>query len=121
MATKAATATKIRFQNMNRENPLTHLVQREARVARNGEIEVQGGVEDLLGGISDAVLGADLGKTLADVEDAVDKQAVGRALDLEVAEEGVGAEQRQYLVEDVVRLGVRVGRLVRRQRRVTFW
>jgi hypothetical protein len=39
-------------------------------------------------------------------------------LDLKVAEEGVGAEQGEHLIEDVVRLGVGVGRLAGRQRRV---
>lgn len=62
-------------------------------------------------------MGADLAEALADEEDAVDEQAVGGALDLEVAEEGVGAEEREHLVEDVVRLGVRVRALAGWDRR----
>lgn len=50
----------------------------------------------------------DLAQAVAQEPDAVDEQAIGGALDLEVAEEGVGAEEGEDLVEDVVALGVRV-------------
>lgn len=76
----------------------TYLVQGEARVAGYGEVKVEGGVHDLLGGVADAVGGADLAEALADEQDAVDQQAVGGPLDLEVAEERVGPEQQQRLV-----------------------
>ena len=49
-----------------------------------------------------------LGQAVGEEEDAVDQVAVGGALDLEVAEEGVGAEEGEGLVEDVVGLAVRV-------------
>jgi len=48
-----------------------------------------------------------LAEAVADEEDEVDEDAVGLALDLEVAEERVGAEEGEALVDDV-RLG-RVG------------
>lgn len=50
----------------------------------------------------------DLAQTLADEQDAVDEHAVGGALDLEVPEEGIGAEEGEDLVDAVVRLAVRV-------------
>jgi hypothetical protein len=46
----------------------------------------------------------DLAEDLAHVQDAVDHDAVGGPLDLEVAEKGVCAEQGEDLVEGVVRL-----------------
>lgn len=45
---------------------------------------------------------------LANEKDAVDKQAIGGALDLEVAEKSVGTEEREDFVELVVGLAVRV-------------
>ena len=60
----------------------------------------------------------DPGQAIADEPDAVHQQSVGRALDLKVAEERVGPEQSQGLVQNVVRLRVRIGRLVGGQRRV---
>lgn len=47
-------------------------------------------------------------QTLRDPQDSIDQHAVGGALDLKVAEESVCAEQRQRLVQDVVRFAVRV-------------
>jgi hypothetical protein len=54
-------------------------------------------------------LGSNLAQTLAHPQDAIDQQAIGRALDLEVAEEGVCAEQTQDLVQGVVALSVGLG------------
>jgi len=81
-------------------------------------VRVQRQVLDLLAGLARASARLDLAQAVADEPDAVDQQPVGRPLDLKVAEEGVGAEEREHLVQDVVRLGVGVGRLVRGQRRV---
>ncbi|MCJ1483904.1 hypothetical protein MMC06_004072 [Schaereria dolodes] len=50
----------------------------------------------------------DLAQTLAHEQDPIDQQPVRRALDLEVAEKGIGAKQREHLVERVVGLRVRV-------------
>lgn len=50
---------------------------------------------------------------LADEEDAIDEDAVGGALDLKVAEEGVGAEEGEDLVDGVVRLVRRLDRQLR--------
>lgn len=97
---------------------VSHLVEGKGRVARNGKVGVEGEVQDILGSIADTGAGLDLGQAVTDEPDAVDKQTVGGALDLEVAEEGVGAEEGEDLVEDVVALAVRVGRLVGGQRRV---
>lgn len=91
---------------------ITHLVQRPARVAGNGKVEVQRQVQHILRRLLDRGRGLDLAEAVAEEPDAVDEQAVGGALDLEVAEEGVGAEEGEDLVEDVVALRVRVGRLV---------
>lgn len=57
----------------------------------------------------------DLGQAVAEEPDTVDEESVGGALYLKVAEEGVCAEERQHLVEDVVALAVRVGGLGGRQ------
>lgn len=81
-------------------------------------MQVQREVHDILLGVADGGAGLDLGETVAEEPDAVDEQAVGGALDLKVAEEGVGAEQREDLVEDVVALRVRVRALGGGQGRV---
>lgn len=47
-----------------------------------------------------------LPQTLADKQRSVDKHAVRGAIDLEVAEEHVGAEERENLVDAVIRLTV---------------
>lgn len=50
----------------------------------------------------------DLPQAVADKQDSIDKDSVGGALDLKVPEEGVGSEQQQSLVQDIVGLGFRV-------------
>ena len=50
---------------------------------------------------------AELCEAVGDKEDKDDEQAVGGALDLEVAEEGVGTEEVKCLVYDIRRVGVR--------------
>lgn len=47
-------------------------------------------------------MGGELLQTVGEEEDAVDEEAVGRALDLEVAEEGVGAEEGEGFVDGVI-------------------
>lgn len=96
----------------------TYLVQRPRGVPGHGKVGVEGQVHDVLGGGARVGRRLDPAEALADEEDAVDEQAVGGALDLKVAEEGVGAEQGQGLVQDVVALRLGVGRLVGGQRRV---
>lgn len=54
----------------------------------------------------------DLDKAFANPQNSIDQQAVGGTLDLEVAEEGVCAEEAEDLVQGIVGLGVRVGREV---------
>lgn len=44
---------------------------------------------------------SDLAEAVADEEDEVDEDSVGRALDLKVAEERVGSEEGERLVDDV--------------------
>jgi hypothetical protein len=46
----------------------------------------------------------DFAQYLAHPQNAVYEHAIGRALDFEVAEEGVGAEEGKYFVERIVRL-----------------
>lgn len=49
----------------------------------------------------------DLGQAFTDKQGSVDKHAVGRAVDLEVAEQDIGPEKGQDLVHAVVRLALR--------------
>ena len=44
---------------------------------------------------------SEFGETVGDEEDEDNEETIGRALDLEVAEEGVGAEEVEGLVDDV--------------------
>ena len=89
--------------------PFKRLVQREARLARQTELLERQVREELLrGGGVRAALGGELGEAVGQEEDAVDEQPVGGAFDLEVAEEGVGAEEGEHFVEDVVGFRVRV-------------
>lgn len=97
---------------------LVHLVQWPTWITRDGKVRVERQVRDILGGLPHVGGGFDFGEAVADEPDAVDEQAVGGALDLEVAEEGVGAEQGEDLVEDVVGLGLGVGGLVGGEGRV---
>ena len=88
---------------------LKRLVQRKARLARQTELLQTQIDEELLGGARIGVaLRGEFCEAVGEEEDAVDEQPVGGALDLEVAEEGVGAEEGENFVEDVVRFGVRV-------------
>jgi hypothetical protein len=95
----------------------TYLVERPCRVSRNSKVEVKRQVQNILLGIAQRSLGSDLCQTIADEPDSIHEQTVGRALDLKVSEECVGAEKGEDLVEDVVALAVGVGRLVGRQGR----
>ena len=96
----------------------TNLVQRPTRITRKSKVHVEREVHDILGRVAHPGIRSDLGQTVADEPDAVDEQPVGVALDLEVAEEGVGAEEREHLVQDVVAVRVGVGRLARGEGRV---
>lgn len=49
---------------------------------------------------------SDAAEAVADKEDEVDQRAVGGALDLKVAKERVGAEERQGFIDDVGLRGV---------------
>jgi hypothetical protein len=50
----------------------------------------------------------DLAQTLRDPQDTIDQHTVRRPLDLEIAEQRVGPEQRERLVQNVVAFAVRV-------------
>jgi len=102
----------------NNNNDIPYLIQRPRRVAGQGEVQIERQVLHLLGRLAQGRVWLDLGQAVRHEPDAVDQQAVGGALDLKVAEEGVCAEEREHLVEYVVRLGVGIGRLVGRQRRL---
>ena len=75
----------------------------EACVARDREVIHRKRVEHLvrLNLARRCTSGADFGKAVGDEEDEYDEVAVGRAFDLEVAEEGVGAEEVESFVEDI--------------------
>lgn len=76
----------------------TDLVQRPAWITGNGKVRVEGKVRDILGSIPNVGGRLDLGQAVADEPDSVNEQPVGGSLNLEVAEEGVGAEKREDLV-----------------------
>lgn len=99
----------------------TYLIKWEGRITRNGEVGIECQVRDILSSRPYVGRGLDLGQALGDEQDAVDEQAVGGTLDLEVAEEGVGAEEGEDLIEGVVAVGLGVGGLVGGQRRVGQW
>lgn len=44
----------------------------------------------------------EFGETVGDIEDEDDESSVGRTLDLEIAEKGVGTEEVEGFVYDVV-------------------
>jgi len=86
---------------------LERLIQREARLTRYAELLERAVDQRLLGALR-IHAGFDLGEAVGDEEDAVNQQPIGGAFDLEVAEEGICAEEAKDLVESIVGLGVRV-------------
>jgi hypothetical protein len=88
---------------------LTHLVKRPSWVARNSKVKVKCQVVHILLSITQGSSRADLGQTITDKPDSIHKQTVGRALDLKVAEECVGAEESENLIENIVAVAVRIG------------
>lgn len=86
-----------------------HRIEREADVARQRE-QVDGQRVQRAVGVSHRRRLVQFREALQDKQDAVDEQAVGAALDFEVAEERVGAEQVEGFLDDVVLL---VGRVCR--------
>ena len=78
-------------------------VEGEVGVAGDGEVVDGEGVERLgrLELTRDGLRCADLGEAVGDEEDEDDEEAIGGAFNLEVAEEGVGAEEVEGLVDDV--------------------
>lgn len=89
----------------------TNLVEWEGGIAGESKIEVEGEVHDVFLGVAGAGSGLDFLQAVAEEPNAVEKQTVGRALNLKISEEGVGAEEGEHLVQDVVALAVGVGRL----------
>lgn len=81
---------------------LEGLVEREGSVARNGKVCVKSEVHDGLLGVSPGHLRFDLLNDFAYEQDAVYEDAIGGTFDFKIAEEGVGAEQGQSLVQRVV-------------------
>jgi len=78
-------------------------VQREVRVARDRKVVYRERIERLgrLDLAGRGTRGADLGKAVRDEENEDDEETVGGALDLEVAEEGVGAEEVDGFIDNV--------------------
>jgi hypothetical protein len=87
--------------------PLKRLIQRKPRLPRQAELLEREVRERLLCGTLIHVR-PDLGQAVGKEERAVDEQPVGGAVDLEVAEEGVGAEEGEDFIDDVVGFRVRV-------------
>ena len=94
------------------------MVQGPRRIARQRKVQIQSQVHDVLLRVAHRGIGLDFGQAVAQEPDAVDEEAVRGALDLKVAEKGVGAEERDDLVENVVAVRVGVRRLGGGQRRV---
>ena len=84
-------------------------IQREPRVSRDRKLVDRERVEQLLrlDLARHRARGAELREAVGDEEDEHDELAVRGALDLEVAEEGVGTEEVECLVDDIRRVGVR--------------
>ena len=78
-------------------------VEREVGVAGDGEVVHRERVEHLgrLNLARDRLRSAYLGKTVGDKENEDDEETVCGALDLEVAEEGVGTKEVEGLVNDI--------------------
>jgi hypothetical protein len=83
------------------------LIQREPRLSGDRKL-FQRAVDERFLRRAAVRGGLHFGQTVRHEEDAVDEKAVGGAFDFEVAEEGVGAEEGEDFVEDVVGFGVRV-------------
>lgn len=78
-------------------------VECEVGVSRDREIVNGEGVQHLrrldLG--RNGLCGANLGEAVGDIKDEDNEETISGALDLEVAEEGVGSEEVESLVDDV--------------------
>ena len=83
-------------------------IQREPRVSRDRKLVDRERVEQLLrlDLARHRARGAELREAVGDEEDEHDELAVRGALDLKVAEEGVGAEEVERFVDDVRGFGV---------------
>ena len=81
-------------------------VEREVGVTGDGEVVDGEGIEGLgrLELVRDGLRGADLGETIGNEEDEYDEEAIGWALNLEVAEERVGTEEVEGLIDDISRV-----------------
>ena len=78
-------------------------IQREACISRNRKIGVESHSHDSLLGIAPAHARPNLGQDLLHEQNAVDQDAVGGPLDLEIAEECVCAEEEEHFIQRVVR------------------
>ena len=78
-------------------------VKREVGITGDGEVIDGEGVEHLcrLQLARHGLSCTKLCEAVGNKEDEDDEEAIGRALDLEVAEEGVGTEEVESLVDDV--------------------
>jgi hypothetical protein len=81
------------------------LVEREGHITGNGEV-VKRSVNQSLLRVASTHCRLDLPKALADEQGPIDKHAVGRAVDLEVTEQDIGAKEGQDLVDAIVGFAV---------------
>ena len=77
---------------------IAHLVQWPCWVTWDSKVQVQRQIHNILLCLLQRRMRPDLSQAIAHEPDSVHEQTIGGALDLEVAEEGVCAEQREYLV-----------------------
>lgn len=78
-------------------------VQREVGISRDGEVIHGKGIQRLVRFelVGHRPCRANLSEAVGDEEDEDDEEAVRGTLDLEVAEEGVGTEEVEGLVDDI--------------------
>ena len=90
-------------------------VECEVSVSRDREIVNGEGVQHLrrfdLG--RNGLCGANLGKAVGHIKDEDNKETISGALDLEVAEEGVGTEEVECFINNIGRVGVSCSRKIK--------
>jgi hypothetical protein len=79
-------------------------VQREVGIAWNRKIVYRQGIQHLSGLYlrRRSALRTEFGEAVGDIEDEDDKRPVCGSLDLKIAEERIGAEKVQRLIDNVV-------------------
>jgi hypothetical protein len=79
-----------------------YLVKRKSWISRNREIRIQRNILYLLLRFPRAIIQPHLPQTLTHPQNPINQQPIRRSLDLEIPKEGVGAKEREDLVERIV-------------------